>query len=156
MDGTLWLFLPLFVAAGSGLLAFYIMQARMEVAVSRERELLAETRAQLQAQERTVEDRVKAAEEAAQRKSLETFLADLRVEERHYIRESKSRLASRKSMVLQERLFFRNIPLSNWIEHEMVVDETGDTASVARLGSVFSGRELGDFQGPNEQVPLLQ
>jgi hypothetical protein len=29
-------------------------------------------------------------------------------------------------MVMQERLFFRNIPLSNWIEHEMIVEEGRD------------------------------
>jgi hypothetical protein len=29
-------------------------------------------------------------------------------------------------MIMQERLFFRNIPLSNWIEHEMVVEEGTD------------------------------
>jgi hypothetical protein len=153
MDGALWLILPLFVAAGSGLLAFYITQARAEVALAKERESLADTRARLEAHERTIEDKVRAAEESAQRRSLETFLADLRVEERHYVRETKSRLASRKSMVLQERLFFRNIPLSNWIEHEMVVEEGGDLSSLARATSVFSQRQVGD--SAPEDVPLI-
>ena len=40
MDALLWLFLPVFVAGGSALLSFYIMQARMEVALSKERETL--------------------------------------------------------------------------------------------------------------------
>ena len=44
MDALLWVLLPGFVAVGSGLLAFYIMQSRMEVAIAREREVLAETR----------------------------------------------------------------------------------------------------------------
>ena len=26
-------------------------------------------------------------------------------------------------MILQERLYFRNIPLSNWVEHEMIVED---------------------------------
>ena len=42
LDALLWLFLPVFVAGGSALLSFYIMQAKMEVAVSKERETLAE------------------------------------------------------------------------------------------------------------------
>jgi hypothetical protein len=59
------------------------------------------------------------------------------VEERSYVRESKSLSSSKKSMVMQERLFFRNIPLSNWIEHEMVVEEGRDLDQLARE-SVFS------------------
>jgi hypothetical protein len=40
-------------------------------------------------------------------------------------------------MVMQERLFFRNIPLSNWIEHEMIVEEGRDLDQLPRE-SVFS------------------
>ena len=39
---------------------------------------------------------------------------------------------NRKSLVLQERLFFRNIPLSNWVEHEMVVEEGADIDKLAK------------------------
>jgi len=49
---------------------------------------------------------------------------------------------NRKSLVLQERLFFRNIPLSNWVEHEMVVEEGSDTKSLAKQCSIFSTRSL--------------
>jgi hypothetical protein len=49
---------------------------------------------------------------------------------------------SRKALVLQERLFFRSIPLSNWVEHEMVVEEGGDLRSLAENSSVFSTRSL--------------
>ena len=45
MDAMLWMFLPVFTAGGSALLAFFIMQARMEVAVAKEREALAELKA---------------------------------------------------------------------------------------------------------------
>ena len=53
-------------------------------------------------------------------------MQEFRIEERSYVRESKSLNASKRSMVMQERLFFRNIPLSNWIEHEMIVEEGRD------------------------------
>ena len=33
MDALLWILLPVLVAAGSAMLSFFIMQARMEVAV---------------------------------------------------------------------------------------------------------------------------
>ena len=121
MDAFLWMFLPLFIAVGSALLSFYIMQARMEVAIAKERETLAQARAQLDSNEQLLEQKVRAAEEASHRKAFDDFLGDFRVEERHYIRESKSLFLNRKSMVLQERLYFRNIPLSNWVEHEMPV-----------------------------------
>ena len=42
MDAILWIVLPVLVAAGSAILAFYIMQSRMEVAVAKERENLAD------------------------------------------------------------------------------------------------------------------
>lgn len=150
MDAFLWMFLPLFVAAGSALLAFYIMQSRLEVAVAKERETLAEARALISTHAKTLEETVRATEEAARRKAFDDFLADFRVEERHYVRESKSLFMNRKSMVLQERLFFRNIPLSNWVEHEMVVEDGGDLHKLAKACSVFSARSL---DGETSQGP---
>jgi hypothetical protein len=123
MEAFLWMFLPVFVAGGSSLLSFYIMQARMEVALAKERESLAEARATITSQKITMEERIKATEEATKRIAMDEFMHDFRVEERSYARESKSLTASKKTMIMQERLFFRNIPLSNWIEHEMVVEE---------------------------------
>jgi hypothetical protein len=126
MEAFLWMFLPVFVAGGSSLLSFYIMQARMEVALAKERESLAEARATITSQKVTMEERIKATEEATKRLAMDEFMHDFRVEERSYARESKSLTASRKTMIMQERLFFRNIPLSNWIEHEMIVEEGMD------------------------------
>ncbi len=137
MDAFLWMFLPVFVAGGSALLSFYIMQARMEVALAKERESLAEARATISSQRITMEERIKATEEATKRHSLDEFMQDFRVEERSYVRESKSLTASKKSMVMQERLFFRNIPLSNWIEHEMLVEEGHDLDQLPKE-SVFA------------------
>jgi hypothetical protein len=54
----------------------------------------------------------------------------LRVEQRHYTREDRRLTPARKSLVLQERMFFRNIPLSDWIEHEILL---GDGVDVNRL-----------------------
>jgi hypothetical protein len=142
LDAFLWMFLPVIVATGSALLAFAIMRARMEVAVAKERESLAEAKAAIQTHQVTLEERVKATEEATRRKSLEQFIQDIRVEERSYLRESKSMFASKKLVVVQERLYFRNIPLSNWVEHEMVVEEGMDPQLATRNASVFTAREL--------------
>jgi len=147
MDALLWMFLPLFVAAGSALLAFYIMQARMEVAVAKEREALAEAKAVISIHDQIVEQKIRAAEESTKLQALNDFLSDFRVEERHYLRESKSLFMNRKSMILQERLYFRNIPLCNWVEHEMPVEEGGDIQQLAKACSIFAARALGAGAG---------
>jgi len=41
-------------------------------------------------------------------------------------------------LVLQERIFFRNIPLSSWVEHEMPVEEGADVEKLARTLAVFT------------------
>src|SRR6266852_2159567 len=139
LDAMLWVLLPVFVAAGSALLSFYIMQARMEVALAKEREQLSEARAIINTHKSTLEERSKAIEEETKRRALDDFMQDFRVEERHYVRENRSLAAQRKSMVMRERLFFRNIPLSNWVEHELLMEENTDIQSLAQGCSVFNG-----------------
>ena len=152
MDALLWMFLPLFVAAGSALLAFFIMQSKLEVAIARERESMAEARAVIATHASTMEETIRATEESARRHALDDFLADFRVEERQYTRESKSLFLNRKSMVLQERLFFRNIPLSNWVEHELTIEEGSDARNLARAASIFSTRGVGAGSAPEEKT----
>jgi len=142
LDALLWLFLPVFVAGGSALLSFYIMQAKMEVAVSKERETLAEAQATISSQKVMMEERIRATEEAVKRAALDEFLKDFRVEERSYVRESKSLEEAKRSMIMQERLFFRNIPLSDWVEHEMVVEVGSDLKRLQEQVSVFGAAAL--------------
>lgn len=138
MTEMLWIGLPVLVAVGSGILAYVVMKARMEVAIAKEREELSAARARLEAQAKTMEETIRATEETARRKALDDFLNDLRVEERHYLREQKALFLSKKSLVLQERIFFRNIPLSSWVEHEMPVEEGADIEKLAKTVAVFS------------------
>lgn len=142
LDALLWLFLPVFVAGGSALLSFYIMQAKMEVAVSKERETLAEAQATISSQKVMMEERIRATEEAVKRAALDEFLKDFRVEERSYVRDTKSLDEAKRSMIMQERLFFRNIPLSDWVEHEMVVEVGSDLRRLQEQVSVFGGASL--------------
>ncbi len=123
LQAFLWLFLPLIVAGGSAMLAYYIVQARMEVALAKERETLAEARATIESNKVTMEERIKATEEAARRAALDELMQDIRVEERSYVRDSNSADGARRSMVMQERVFFRNLPMSGWSEREMVIEE---------------------------------
>lgn len=142
LDAFLWVLLPVLIAAGSALLAFSIMHARLEVAVAKERESLAEAKATIQSQKVTLEERLKSTAESTRRKALDEFIQDIRVEERSYLRESKSMFSTKKLMVVQERLYFRNIPLSNWVEHEMLLEEGADPQEAARSASVFTTKTL--------------
>ena len=141
MDTLFWILLPGFAAVAAGLLAWFIMQSRMEVALAGLREQLAESRGALRAEraamEGSLDTALHAAEESARRQAFDNFLAELRVEQRHYTRENRSLTPARASLVLQERMFFRNIPLSDWIEHEIPLDEAADVNRLVRDMTVF-------------------
>lgn len=141
MEGLLWILLPGFVAIASGLLAWFVMQSRMDVALARERESLAQERGSIDAERAALEAQlgtaIRAAEESAKRSALDNFLNELRVEQRHYTRENRLLLQNRKSLVIQERMYFRNIPLSDWIEHEIMLEEGSDVSRLLQDMTVF-------------------
>jgi hypothetical protein len=141
MDPLLWIFLPGFVALTSGLLAWFIMQSRLEVKLAEQREMIAGERgaigAQKAAMEASLEHAIRAAEETAKRQAFDNFLSELSVEQRHYTRENRMLLHNRKCLVLQERMYFRNIPLSDWIEHEITLDEGADLERLVQDMTVF-------------------
>jgi hypothetical protein len=141
MDIVLWLMLPGFAAVGAGVLCWFVMQSRMDVRMAELRESLAADRGALDAEKEAVkaslETALRAAEESARRKAFDNFLSEITVEQRHYTRENRQLLHNRKSLVLQERMYFRNIPLSDWIEHEIVIDEGADIQRLVQDMTVF-------------------
>jgi len=132
-----WVLLQVLTAAGSALLSFCIMSARARAAVAKEQAALAEIRAALRAADVLLGERVRAVEQEILRKSLEDFIQDIHVEERHWVRDRKVRRTIKKMLVSQERLCFRNIPLSTWIEYEMTVEEASSPSGEDRRLSVF-------------------
>jgi hypothetical protein len=108
-----WAAMPFVVAAGAALLTAILMNARTDAALACQRAALAEVRALLATQHRAMEERVRAAEEEARRRALNEFLADVRVDERRFLMEARG------TMLLQERVSFRNIPLTPWVDREM-------------------------------------
>jgi hypothetical protein len=148
MDAWVWILLPGFAAVASALLAWFVMESRMEVKLAEERERLAsqregiaERRGELKAEraglESTMESAMRAAEESAKRQALDNFLGELRVEQRHFTRADRMLVHNRQSLVLQERMYFRNIPLSDWIEHEIAIDDGMDLNRLVRDMTVF-------------------
>jgi len=142
MNPLYWIAWSGICALGTGVLVYFVMQSRMEVLLSKQREELAATRATLGTQKDLLEASLRNAEESARRKAMDDFLAEIRIEERHYVREQKVFFATRKSMIRQERVFFRNIPLSNWMEHEMPFEEGADMEKLVRDLSVLATSEF--------------
>ena len=141
MDAVLWVLLPGFVALASGLLSWFVMQSRMEVKLSELRERLASERGAVEAERAanraSFDTAVRCAEETAKGAAFDKFLSELTVEQRHYTRENRLLLNNRRSLILQERMYFRNIPLSDWIEHEIMLDEGADVDRMVQDMTVF-------------------
>jgi hypothetical protein len=141
MEALLWIMLPGCVALASGILAWFVMQSRMDVALADQRTELAEARGALDAEKAAIQASMhatlRATEETVKRQALEAFLSELKVEQRHYTRENRLLLQNRKSLVLQERMYFRNIPLSDWIEHEVQLDDGVDVERMVQDMTIF-------------------
>jgi len=158
METLLWVLLPGFVAVASGLLVWFVMESRMEVKLARERETLAEERGAMDAEKASfganLEPSIRAAEERAKRNALEGFLGELRVEQRHYTRENRLLTQTRRALVLQERMYFRNIPLSDWIEHEILLEDGVDVERLVQDMTVFDKPvvSIADIQRPKKAL----
>ena len=186
VDALAWVMLPGLAAVGAGVLAWFIMQSRMEVALAFERERLSGQREVLAAQrgeltarqevlETTIESAVRAAEESAKRQALDGFLADIHVERRclmldgraapanseapatwltravrQLLAEGPEPVSSRRRLLLQERIFFREIPLSNWIEREIAVNDGADLNKMVRETTAFDSRVVNIAEIPRQ------
>jgi hypothetical protein len=134
----------LVVAIGSSVFTYLITKLRMERSSAEQTRALAEAVSALENEKAKFEQAVRGIEESAKRQALDEFLADMRVEERRYIREHRVLFTHRKSLVLHERIFFRNIPISNWVEHEVPVEEGADLDALTKTLSVFNALENGN------------
>ena len=144
MSPILWVISLALCAAAAGSVTWLVMRSRQQVLLAKQREDLAALRATLVAEKQALENSLKTAEETTRRRAMDEFLADIRVEERHYTREHRILFITRKMLVRQERIFFRNIPLSSWVEQEMPLEEGVDPDEMARAMSIFANAALGD------------
>jgi hypothetical protein len=142
MNAMLFVVWTLFCVAFSAGIMYFVMYSHMQLRLARQREKLAGAQATLTAEREALENLLKSTEESTRRKAMDDFLADIRVEERHYTREHKVLFMTRKMLVRQERIFFRNIPLSNWVEQEMPLEEGVDTDKLAQTMSIFATAAL--------------
>ena len=105
MELFLWIFLPGFVAVSSGVLAWFVMQSRMDVALANQRETLAETRGAMEARKGRGEgffsQRRPRGGGKRTTQAFDSFLGEITVEQRHYTRENRLLMQNCKSLVLQ-------------------------------------------------------
>ena len=73
-EAILTLLVPLITALGSAAIAYFLMNARMTMAIAREREMRAQERAEFQAERNAIENQIRAAELNVKRTALETVL----------------------------------------------------------------------------------
>jgi len=119
----LWIFVPGFTATGAALLICFMMRCRMDEAIAHERGALAELQSALIVQRQTLESAISDAKAEAKRAAFDEFLDDFRVEQRQYVRKSRVFFVSKQTLVVRERILFRNLPLSNWVEHSVTLEE---------------------------------
>jgi hypothetical protein len=154
MDPLWWIVASALTAVMTGGLVYFVTQSNADVQLAKQREELAAARATLAAQKEAMVDSLRNAHESARRQALDDFMADIRVEERHYVREHKALFLTRKSVIRQERIFFRNLPLSNWVEQEMPYEEGADIDQLAKTMAVFIPEGLLDVADPKERKLL--
>jgi hypothetical protein len=145
MSPMVWVMSLAISVAATASLTWLLMRSRQQVLLAKQSEDLATLRATLTAEKQALENSLKSAEESTRRRAMDEFLADIRVEERHYTREHRILFMTRKMLVRQERIFFRNIPLSSWVEHEMPLEEGVDPEEMARAMSIFATTAVGDL-----------
>src|SRR5580765_7410376 len=152
---NLWVALILIaiVAMASGVVTYLFTRLRTVKETAAHAQALAEAVAAFENEKSKYENAAKGIEENARRKALDEFLADIHVEERHYVREHRVLFAHKKSLILQERIFFRNIPISSWVDHEIPVEEGADLDALAKTLSVFNNaveEGVSGSQGPRQ------
>jgi hypothetical protein len=128
MATLLWILMPGFTAAGAALLICFMMRCRIDEAIALERGALAELQSALIVQRQRLQSAINDARAEAKRAAFDEFLNDFRVEQRQYVRKSRLFFVSKHTLVVRERILFRNLPLSNWIEQTITLDESVGTA----------------------------
>jgi hypothetical protein len=128
----LWVLVLALLAAGSAWLICYMMRCTMEEAVAKERGALVELRAALKVQKKRLERAISDARAQAKREAFDEYFDDLKVEQQYYVRKSSLFFMSRKTLVLRERIMFRNLPLTKWVEQPMTLEENAGAGYIGK------------------------
>src|SRR5437588_7654667 len=109
MTILLWILALGLAAGGAAILVAFMMRCRMNEAIAAEQAAVLQVIGALEIQKRTFERAIRDAKIEAKRKAFDEFLGEFHVEQRQYLRESKRFLQNRKTLVMAERVMFRNL-----------------------------------------------
>jgi hypothetical protein len=98
-----WFAWPGLVAIGSASLVWIIMQARIRLLARKHRSALAQLEKEF----------------AAKGASLEQLMAELRIERRRFLRRMDGPQGYETTVLTLERLYFRHVPLTGWMQEEI-------------------------------------
>jgi hypothetical protein len=125
-----WVGLPALVAIGSAALVWMLMQARMQLLATNYKAAIAETEKKA----------------LVSRPRLEDLLAELRLERRQFLRKIGGGHGSETTILTLERLYFRQIPLTGWMQEEIPLGAgeplPGQTLLIHEMGSQTAGVSL--------------
>lgn len=113
----LWLFLPVLVAVGTAYLVWIVMTARIHVLAAKYDAALVKVESEC----------------AARRPGVEQLLSELRYERNRFLRRTPGPQGSYQATVIsQERIYFRDIPLTGWIQDELPLGDGEELLPVNR------------------------
>jgi len=114
-----WVLLPALVAMGAAYLVWLLMQARIQV---------------MSAHYQTAVAKV---ENESRGPALDQLLAELRVERRRFLRRMPGPKGLETTVITQERLYLRNLPLTGWMQEELTLgtgeELAGETVALPLL-----------------------
>ncbi len=136
MSTALWIGFLLLTALGAALLALFAWQHRYEAVLPDQRRKLRQARAALIAERVSFE----AGRRLIRKRPQQAFLClnEVRVEQRCSQSNRLMRPGEPQRMLLRERIVFRDLALSHWLEQEVPVERGDDIAALAKAVSVFS------------------
>jgi hypothetical protein len=126
-DLILWLLLPVVVSMGTAYLVWTVMQARIRVISAHYDATITKVESEC----------------AARRPGVEELLSELRFERNRFLRRVPGPNGSYQATVItQERIYFRDIPLTGWIQDELPLGDGEELVPVNRALPEYSTTAL--------------
>ena len=98
-----WIVLPALVALGAAYIVWLLMQARIQVLTAHYETAVAKVQNDCE----------------VRRPGMDELLSELRLERRRFLRRLPGPNGLENTLITHERLFYRNIPLTNWMQDEI-------------------------------------
>ena len=141
MGIALWILYVCLTALGSAVATLFFWQKRF-VRLADEHSALVESRRALEAERNWFEEGRHFVRKRPQQAFL--CLGEVRVERRRSFRND----GEARSLLVRERLVFRNIVLSNWLEQEVTLEPSDDVDGLIEAVSIFGSGILGSRTEP--------